>query len=128
MAVSRTRRDGFTLISVMVAITLLSVGVLALASAQFTAVRQARIELQRTQAIQLVSAYAEEIRARNPWTLTNEGPIAIDSTGAVNAQGTFTRRVVVTEEGTQLMRAVITVQPRASKAVKIETLIFKVGQ
>jgi Tfp pilus assembly protein PilV len=123
-----TRRDGFTLISVLIAITLLSVGIMALAGAQFTAVRQTRLELQRTQAIQLVSAYAEEIRARNPWTLTNEGPTSIDSTGAVSAQGTYTRRVVVTDEGTQLLRAVITVQPRAAKAVRIETLIFKGAQ
>lgn len=128
MAVTGERREGFTLISVIVAIVLLSVGIMALASAQFTAVRQARIEIQRTQAIQLVSAYAEEVRARNPWTLTNEGPTAIDSTGTVNAQGTFTRRVIVTDENQQLLRAVITVQPTGSKAVKVETLIFKVGQ
>ena len=123
-----SRRDGFTLISVIIAITLLSVGVMALAGAQYTAVRQTRLELQRTQAIQLVSAYAEEIRARNPWTLTNEGPVSIDSTGAVNAAGRYTRRVVVTDEGSQLLRAVITVQPRNAKVVRIETLIFKGGQ
>ena len=125
---SASRREGFTLISVIIAIVLLSVGVMALAGAQFTAVRQARLELQRTQAIQLVSAYAEEVRARNPWTLTNEGPTTIDSTGAVNAAGRFTRRVVVTDEGSQLLRAVITVQPRAAKVVRVETLIFKSGQ
>lgn len=122
------RRDGFTLISVLIAITLLSIGVMALASAQYTAVRQTRLELQRTQAIQLVSAYAEEVRARNPWTLTNEGPIAIDSTGAVNPAGTYTRRVVVTDEGSLLLRAVITIQPRNAKPVRVETLIFKGGQ
>ncbi|HKS07032.1 MAG TPA: prepilin-type N-terminal cleavage/methylation domain-containing protein [Gemmatimonadaceae bacterium] len=125
---SAPRRDGFTLISVIIAITLLSVGVMALAGAQFTAVRQTRLELQRTQAIQLVSAYAEEIRSRNPWTLTNEGPVSVDSTGAVNPAGRYTRRVVVTDEGTQLLRAVITVQPRNAKVVRIETLIFKSGQ
>ena len=36
--------------------------------------------------------------------------------------------VVVTDEGSQLLRAVITVQPRNAKAVRVETLIFKSGQ
>jgi type IV pilus assembly protein PilV len=127
------QREGFTLVSVIVAVMLLSVGIMALANAQFYAVRRASLENQKTLAIQLLSAYAEEIRSRDPWTLANEGPVTIDSTGAVNAQGKFVRRLVVSDEAAQLLRAQLWVVPiRANAAaargdtVRLETMIFKV--
>jgi type IV pilus assembly protein PilV len=121
-------RDGFTLISVLVAVMLLSVGIMALAGSQLYAVRTARIESARTQTIQLLSAYAEEVRARDPWSLADEGPTAVDETGTPNGAGNFRRLLQVSDEGTQLLRARLSMWTLQGDTVRIETLIFKVVQ
>jgi type IV pilus assembly protein PilV len=122
------QRKGFTLISVIIAMVLLSVGIMALANSMFFVAKVTRTEIQRTQALQLASQYIEEVRARDPWTLATEAPALIDSTGALNAQGTFTRGMVVSDEGLQLLRVVLTVTPRNNvHPIKLTTLIFKVA-
>jgi Tfp pilus assembly protein PilV len=109
------QRDGFTLISVIVAITLLSVGVMAMANSMFYITKVTRLENQRTQALQLASLHMEDLRARNPWTLASETSTVVDSTGAANANGQFTRSVAVT------------ITPRNSdRPIRLTTLIFKV--
>ena len=122
------RRAGFTLISVLVAITLLSVGIMALARMQFTIVRVTREESSRTMALQLATTYLEEVRSRDPWTLSTEAATAIDSTGAVNAAGTFTRQLTVTNLGTQLLRVTVAVTPRDARAISLQTMIFRVSR
>ncbi len=122
------RRAGFTLVSVMVAILLLSVGIMALAQTQFLVVKVTRQEAARSQALQLATTYLEEVRARNAWLLTNEGPSLIDSLGTVNANGTFTRQLTVTPQGTQLLRVQLAVTPRLGNPVILQTMIFRVSQ
>jgi Tfp pilus assembly protein PilV len=120
-------RDGFTLISVIIAVTLLSVGILALANSMYHVVRVTRIENQRTHALQIATLYMEEVRSRNPWTLASEGPTMVDSLGTANASGTFTRQMTVTSENAQLVRVVLTVTPRGTtRHIRLTTLIFKV--
>lgn len=120
------QREGFTLISVLVAVVLLSTGIMALARSMWFVANVTRTENQRTQALELATQYMEELRERDPWGLTNEGPTTIDTLGVANAQGTFTRQVIVTNEGTQLMRVVLKVTPRNSRPLFLTTMIFKV--
>ena len=121
-------RKGFTLISVIIAIVLLSVGIMAMANTMYWATKRTRMEIQRTQALELASQYIEEVRARDPWTLANEAATIIDSTGAANAQGTFTRQMTVTDEGSQLVRVVLVLTPRNNdRPIRLTTLIFKVS-
>ena len=122
------RRAGFTLISVLVAITLLSIGIMALARMQFTITRVTREESSRTMALQLATTYLEEVRSRDPWTLSTEAATAIDSTGAVNAAGAFTRQLTVTNLGTQLLRVTVAVTPREARAISLQTMIFRVSR
>jgi type IV pilus assembly protein PilV len=121
------QREGFTLISVLVAVVLLSTGIMALARSMWYVAKVTRTENQRTQALELATQYMEELRERDPWGLVNEGPTTIDTLGAVNANGTFTRQVAVTNEGTQLVRVTLTVTPRSSRPLVLRTLIFKVS-
>lgn len=127
MAVT-ARRAGFTLISVLVAITLLSIGIMALARMQFTITRVTREESSRTMALQLATTYLEEVRSRDPWTLSTEAATAIDSTGAVNAAGAFTRQLTVTNLGTQLLRVTVAVTPREARTISLQTMIFRVSR
>lgn len=120
-------RQGFTLISVIIALVLLSVGIMAMANSMFYVTQRTRIEIQRTQALELASQYLEEVRARDPWTLVSEASAIIDSTGAVNAQGTFTRLLTVSDMGVQLLRVVLVVTPRNNdRPIRLTTMIFKV--
>jgi type IV pilus modification protein PilV len=124
----RRSRQGFSLISVMVALVLLSVGIMALARTQFMVVRVTRQESARSQALQLATAYLEEVRARDAWSLASEAPATIDSTGALAANGPFTRELTVTPMGTQLLRVQLSVTPRLASPIQFETMIFRVSQ
>ena len=124
------KRDGFTLISVIIAIVLLSVGVMALANSMYYIARVTRTETQRTQALELASQYIEDLRARDPWGISSEALANIDSTGAVNVNGAFTRQLTVTNEGIQLLRLVLVVKARAGTrppSITLTTLMFKVA-
>lgn len=125
------QREGFTLISVMVAVVLLSIGVMSLAKTQFMIAKVTNRQNQREQALELASEYLEEVRARDPWGLTNEATAAIDSTGAVNSAGKFTRTMTVADQGTQLESVRLVVRPRygvSMDSVVINTMIFKVSR
>jgi type IV pilus modification protein PilV len=124
----RPRRAGFTLISVLVAITLLSIGIMALARMQFTITRVTREESSRTMALQLATTYLEMVRTRDPWTVSSEAATAIDSTGVVAAGGTFTRQLTVVNLGTQLLRVTVAVTPRQARPVYLQTMIFRVSR
>jgi Tfp pilus assembly protein PilV len=123
-----TQRTGFTLISVLFALTLLSIGIMALARLQFTITRVAREESSRTTALQLAASYLEEVRARDPWSLANEGPHPVDSTGIVNAGGTFTRQLIVGSINPQLLRVRVAVTPTQARPVTLETMIFRAAR
>ena len=125
------KREGFTLISVMIAVVMLSVGIMALAKTQFLVVQQTRIDAQREQSLQLASMYIEILRTRDPWTITSEGPNVIDETGAIVAGGKFTRTLTASDEGPQLLRITLTVTPNTGRVadrrtVTLHTFIFKV--
>jgi type IV pilus assembly protein PilV len=120
------QRDGFTLVSVLVAVVLLSSGIMALANSMYYVSKVTRRENQRTQALQLATQYMEVLRERDPWTLTSEAATTIDSLGVVNANGAFTRQVTVTNENAQLLRIVLVVTPRNAAPMRLTTLIYKV--
>ncbi|MEE9141163.1 MAG: type IV pilus modification protein PilV [Gammaproteobacteria bacterium] len=61
---SRTSK-GFTLIEVLVALTVLSVGMLGMAALFVEAVSSGRVALARTQAVNLVADLADRIRANS---------------------------------------------------------------
>jgi type IV pilus assembly protein PilV len=125
------QRDGFTLLSVMVAMVLLSIGVMALAKTQFMVAAVTNQQSQKEQALQLASAYLEEVRSRDPWGLATEALATIDSTGAVNSAGKFTRAMTVADVGSQLESIQLTVTPKFgvhTRSVVINTFIFKVAR
>jgi type IV pilus assembly protein PilV len=66
LACGRTRLracDGFTLVEVLVALVILSVGLLGIAALLLSGLQGSRIALERTQAVTLAADIAERIRA-----------------------------------------------------------------
>jgi type IV pilus assembly protein PilV len=121
----RRARRGFTLISVIIAIVLLSVGVLALAGANATALRVFNTEGVRTTALQIARAHMESLRGRDPTTLTSEGAVAVNELGVPAAGGRFSRTVTVTTVDSALVSVQVQVTAQTGRPVVLETQVFR---
>lgn len=123
---SHRSRAGFSLVSVMVAVVILVVGLLALARAQTALAASQGTAAVRNRAVDLARAYMEQVRARPPATLAAEGATRVDSLGLPAADGTYTRTLLVEQQATNLLQVRVRVDyPRARTPVEIATLIFR---
>jgi prepilin-type N-terminal cleavage/methylation domain-containing protein len=121
------RRDrGFTLISVMVALVVVSVGLLALARAQASMVASQGNTANRTVGVTIARDYAEVLRARDPRTLVSEPAIRVDREGVPSGTGAYTRTTNVTVLAPNLLQVqVLVAYPRGGAPVEILTLIYR---
>ena len=117
---------GFTLVSVLIAITLLTVGLMALAKTQTVMVQTQAGVATRSTALAIAQGYTEVIRSRDPATLVSEAAVSVDDQGQPSAQGKFSRSTVVTDDATNLVRVRVQVDyPRARMPIEIITLIYR---
>ncbi|HWA58822.1 MAG TPA: prepilin-type N-terminal cleavage/methylation domain-containing protein [Gemmatimonadales bacterium] len=117
---------GFTLVSVLVALAILAIGLLALARAQAAMVASQGNVANRTTALTIARDYAEILRSRDPWTLVSETPVAVDARGQASANGAYRRSTNVTILANNLIRLQILVTyPRSATPVDITTLIYR---
>jgi Tfp pilus assembly protein PilV len=121
-----TRRDGFALLSLLVAVVLLATGVMAIGAANTTRIRVQTLSGVRTTALSIARAQVEAVRGRDPWTLVSIPAEAVDNSGAARADGAYTREVQVTVESTNLLRVVVIVTaPRLSTPVRLVTNTYR---
>ena len=119
------KESGFTLISVMIALVLLSVGVMALARAGGEVAAARTTSAVKTNAVAIARGHMEYLRSRPPQDLTSESPVQVDEGGDINSSGAYTRSVTLrTESSTLLNVKVIVDYPRANEPVEIVTLIY----
>lgn len=127
--VQRTRRrarEGFTLISMIVAIVLLTVGILALGDANVNTIKYQTMAQNRTNAVAIARAYLEEVRSRNPWNLTSEAPVQVGVGGVASVDAFYTRKMDVTEVRGNLLQIDLYVDfPRAERPVKLTTYQYR---
>jgi type IV pilus assembly protein PilV len=76
LARQRTDQRGFSLIEVLVALVVLSIGMLGIAALYVDSLRSGRTAIHRTQAVILVSDMAERIRANPDAGIAYAGPAA----------------------------------------------------
>jgi len=89
------RREGFSLLSVLVAMVLMGFGVLALSQALLRAQQlESRTDL-RVMADVIAGGYMEEILTRDPRTLVSESPVRVDESGDESESGAFVRTLIV---------------------------------
>jgi Tfp pilus assembly protein PilV len=121
------RRDsGFTLVSVLVALGILAIGLLALARAQAVMVASQGNTANRTTALAIARDYTEVLRSRDPATLVSEAPVAVDSRGQPAASGAYRRTTNVTILAANLLQVqVLVTYPRSGTPVDIITLIYR---
>ena len=117
---------GFTLVSVLVALLILTIGLMALARAQAQLVSTQTDTSNRSTALSIARGYTEVLRSRDPWTLISEPVITVDDRGQPAAGGAFTRTTTVTVLQNNLLQVQVdATYPRGPLPVNIITLIYR---
>jgi Tfp pilus assembly protein PilV len=107
-------KAGFTLISVMIAMVLLSVGVLALVrtGGEVMAARIAR-------------GHMEWVRSLPPQDVKTEAVVRVNASGVADGQGHYSRSVTVVQTEATLLEVRVKVDyPRAREPVELITLVY----
>ncbi len=121
----RTSEAGFTLISVIMAVVILSIGIMALGRSQAMLVRAQATSAGRDIALGIARNYVEEVRSRTTQP-ASEGGTAVDETGTAVAGGKYSRSLTVADLGDGLFQATCSVTyPRGPQPVQIITLIYR---
>lgn len=121
----RNSESGFTLISVIMAVVILSIGILALGRSQAMLIRAQATSAERSIALGIARNYVEEVRSRTAIP-ASEGSVAVDETGTIAVGGAYRRSLDVADLGNDLYRATCNVTyPRGAQPVQIITLIYR---
>jgi Tfp pilus assembly protein PilV len=131
MALTRRRtprraRRGFTLLSMVVALVLLSVGIFALARANTASISMGTKSANRDVALAIGRSYVEVLRSRNPQTVVSETPVPVNENGVTTADGVYTRSVTVTTVRDNLLQVQVAVDyPNPTLPVVIDTYLYR---
>jgi Tfp pilus assembly protein PilV len=117
---------GFTLISVLLAVGMLTFGLLALARTQAILTGAENGVSNRGVALAIASDRLEQLRGTDPSTLASEPAASVDAQGLPSASGPYQRSVTVTLDQANLLRLTVTVTyPRMTSPVRLEALIYR---
>jgi Tfp pilus assembly protein PilV len=89
---------GFGIVSVLVAIVLIAIGVVALSSSSAFMVSLQTDAAERTRASAIALAYMEQVKTRLPTSIATEAEVAVNETGTEATGGRFLRSLTVVEE------------------------------
>jgi type IV pilus assembly protein PilV len=123
---SNRGRAGFTLVSVLVAVMLLGVGLMAVSRALALSLKGQTQAALRSEALSVARIGMEQVRAADPRTLADEAPVSVDAAGRPAADGPFVRTVRVSERARNLVRVDVQVAyPRSATPVVLSTLVYR---
>jgi len=115
---------GMGLISVMVALTLLSVGILSLTQVLTQSVSMQTVTSQRTTALDVARSYMEQVKGRDPLTLASESAVQVNERGELDGSGVFTRELVVVSVSLHLDEVTVIVTLPRSNPIELVTWIY----
>ncbi|NNG16807.1 MAG: hypothetical protein HKM89_10035 [Gemmatimonadales bacterium] len=120
------RKDaGFSLVAVLTAIVLLSVGLLAVSRASTQMLTMHSAVTSRSAALAVARTHMEAVRSQDPTALGSESAVTVNGEGEIDAYGAYTRTVVVDSISHNLKRIRIQVDwPRAAAPVELVTMAF----
>lgn len=120
------RKDaGFSLIAVLVAIVVLSIGLLTISRASTQILTMHTAVSSRSAALAVARSHMEAVRSQDPATLGSESAVTVNGEGDIDSYGPYTRTVVVDSISHNLKRIRIQVTwPRASAPVELVTMAF----
>ncbi len=115
---------GYSLISVIVAIVLLSVGILSLSQLLTQSVSMQTIIGSRTTALDVARSYMEEVRGLDPLLVEAVPAVRVNERGEVDSNGLFTRELTVSTVTLHLMEATVIVTVPQSNPIRLVTWIY----
>ncbi len=115
---------GMGLISVIVALTLLSVGILSLTQVLTQSVSMQTVTSQRTTALDVARSYMEQVKGRDPLTLVTESAVQVNERGELDGSGVFTRELTIVSVSLHLVEATVTVTLPRSNPIQLVTWIY----
>jgi type II secretory pathway pseudopilin PulG len=115
---------GFGLVGVIVALILLSVGVLSVSNVLTQSIAMQTIQGQRTTALSIAQVVMEEIRAIDPLTVTAVALQTVDERGVPDVNGLFTLEVTLGDPGRNLISVTVVVSPPRSSQIRLVTWIY----
>ena len=119
------RRDaGYGLVGVIVALILLSVGVLSVSNVLTQSIAMQTISSQRTIALSIARTTMEDVRAMDPTTVVAQAEVSVDEQGVADLNGVFTKEVTVTAAGSNLIEVTVIVTAPRSNPIRLVTWIF----
>ena len=120
-----TRPDaGYGLVGVIVALVLLSVGVLSVTNVLTQSIAMQTIASQRTVALSIARTTMEDIRSMDPTAVAPQGLVTVDELGNADLNGAFTREVTVTDAGSNLIEVTVIVDAPRSNPIQLVTWIY----
>jgi len=120
------RKDsGFSLIAVLVAIVLLSIGLLAISRASTQVLTMHTSAASRSAGLAVARTHMETLRSQDPATIVSQSEVVVNAEGQLDASGPFYRTVVVDSISHNLKAIRVRVTwPRASAPVELVTMAF----
>ncbi len=115
---------GFSLVSVLVALILLSVGVLSVSNVLTQSLAMQTIGSQRNQAIYIAQTMMEEIRGMDPLTITAVPLQRVDESGQPDASGVYTREVTLSAPGSNLVGVTVIVTAPRTNPIRLTTWVY----
>jgi len=122
----RTRPDaGYSLVSVIIALLLLSVGVISLSGVLTQSLSMQTVMATRTSALYVAQTHLELLKSQDPISLASEAVVQVDERGNPDAGGAFSREVTVASAGRNLMEVVVIVtSPRSNNPIRLVTWVY----
>jgi type IV pilus assembly protein PilV len=117
-------RNGFSLISTLIAVILLAVGLTSLASVTARVTASQSVAASRGTAVSIARAHLEQLRTRDASDVVNEAAQAVDAVGRPAADGPYTREVIVNDVRTNVRRVRVRVRLPRGQPVELSTMIF----
>lgn len=115
---------GFGLVGVLVALILLSIGVLSVSNVLTQSISMQTVSSQRTQALYIAQTTMEGIRAMDPLTVTAQAAIAVNEDGVADVNGIYTREVTLGTPGRNLIEVTVIVTAPRSNPIRLVTWIY----
>ena len=115
---------GMGLISVMVAIILLSIGVLSVSQVLTQSVTMQTIVAMRTTGLDIARSYMEEVKGRDPLTLVSESAVQVNERGEEDSEGFYTREITVNSVDLHLDEVVVIVTLPRSNPIRLLTWVY----
>lgn len=125
------QQHGFGIVSVLVAIVLLAIGVVALSSSSAFLVSLRTDASARATAASIATSYMENVKRRPPRELATEEPITVNETGVADEEGVFVRALDIVLEPSvpDAVRATVSVRYPAgfgrTRTVELVTIIYQ---